>query len=430
MNVRVTVTAAIVALLCATIQGGEAPTGAYLFTMAPRYQPAAEGKGAPRFPQGASIMLATGGGKQALAPSLNASADPAVSFDGQSILFSGRTTAGDPWQIWEVAAAGGTPRQITHCPSDCTHPLFLPDGRIVYTRSSTEGSEVDIAERDGARPQRLTFAPGHPITQDVLRDSRILFESDGELFTVYPDGTGVEALRCDHGPRRSGARQIASGDVVFGVDGRLARFTSALAVQTDVAQFAGKVAGPIAEISPGKWLVSLRKGRQPFGLYVWSEDGRLEPLQTPAVSNVLQPVLLRAHAPGKQFPSALVESRTNGNLLCLNARDSKEPLAGQSSAVQVYTRDSAGNSMLLGRQTLANDGSFYVELPADRPLRIELVNDAGGVVRAERGWFWMRPSEQRICVGCHTGPERSPENKVPEVLLRSIVPEKLLGGTK
>jgi len=69
-------------------------------------------------------------------------------------------------------------------------------------------------------------------------------------------------------------------------------------------------------------------------------------------------------------------------------------------------------------------------VPADRPLRIEMLDAAGRAVRSEHGWFWMRPSEQRICVGCHTGPERSPENKVPEVLLRSIIPEKLLGQKK
>jgi hypothetical protein len=95
--------------------------------------------------------------------------------------------------------------------------------------------------------------------------------------------------------------------------------------------------------------------------------------------------------------------------------------------VQVYTRAADGEPELLGRQDLAPDGSFYVEVSPDRPLRIEVVDSAGRAVRAERGWFWMRPSEQRICVGCHLGPERSPENKVPEVLLRSILPEKLQG---
>ena len=431
MRVAPTIAAAVVAALTCHLQGDEVPVRSYLFTAAPQYDPSAEWKGLPRFPKGAAITLVDPSGRRQIAPTLSASADPAVSFDGTRILFAGKLGTGDPWQIWEVPAAGGTPRQLSHGSSDCTHPLYLPDGRIAYTRSSSSDSDIEIIDAKGGSPQRLTFAPGRHVTQDVLRDGRILFESEGELYTVYPDGTGVESLRCDHGPRRTGARQIASGDVVFSVGEKLARFTPALASQADVSQPAGESAGPIAEVSAGRWIVAIRQPHRPFGLYLWTQDGsRLDPLEIPAGTNAIQPVLLRPRAPGKQFPSGLVESRTTGNLLCLDARASREPITEAVASVQVYTRDAAGASVLLGRQNVAGDGSFYVEVPADRPLRIELLNAAGRTVRAEHGWFWMRPSEQRICVGCHTGPERSPENKVPEILQRSTIPEKLLGATK
>ena len=376
-------------------------------------------------------MLVSGKARRAIAPGLYASADPVVSFDGSRVLFAGKAAAASLWQIWEAPAAGGNPRQISHCQTDCTHPLYIPDGRIAYTRSSSAGSDVEIADANGGSAERLTFAPGRQITQDILRDGRILFESDGELYTVYPDGSGVESLRCDHGPQRSDARQIASGDVIFRIGRRFARFTPALALQVDVAQPDGESAGPIAEAAPGRWLVSLRKAAGPLGLYLWTQEGgKVVPVETQGGTNAIQPAMLRRRTPPKQFPSGLVDSRKTGNLLCLDARASRNPIAEAIASVQVYTRDAAGASVLLGRQTIAGDGSFFVEVPADRPLRIELLGSAGSVVRAERGWFWMRPSEQRICVGCHTGPERSPENKVPEILLRSIVPEKLLGATK
>jgi hypothetical protein len=404
------------------------PAGSFVYTAAPQYDRATE---ANRFPKGAAVMLVSPAGKQRIAPALYASADATVSFDGARILFAGKTSAASPWQIWEISAAGGTPRQIAACQTDCTHPLYIPDGRIAYTQATPAGSDIEIVDAKGAS-QRLTFAPGRHVTEDVLRDGRILFESGGELLTVYPDGTGVESLRCDHGPHRADARQIESGDIIFSVGARLARFTAALAAQTDVAQPEGELSGPVAEISPGQWLVSLRKRSGPFGLFIWTREGRrLEPVDTPAGANAIQPVLLRGRTAPKQFPSGLVETRTDGNLLCLDARATKDqPIAEPVAAVQMYTRDSTGAAVLLGRQILAGDGSFYVQVPADRPLRIELLNAAGATVRAEKGWFWMRPSEQRICVGCHAGPERSPENKVPEVLLRSIVPEKLLGATK
>ena len=95
--------------------------------------------------------------------------------------------------------------------------------------------------------------------------------------------------------------------------------------------------------------------------------------------------------------------------------------------MRVYTRDAAGKPQVLGQTPVASDGSFYVEVPADRPIRIELLDSAGVSLRAEQNWFWMRPSEQRICVGCHAGPERAPENKVPEILNQMLKPVKMLG---
>ena len=420
----------IAGLLCTAIDAGSADSGAalsYTFTSAPKYD--ASQLGRERFPEGASIVLVTPDGRRPLAPSFQASADPAVSFDGTRILFAAKSAAAH-WQIWEAPLAGGTPRQVVRCDADCIHPLYLPDGRVVYTRLSPTGSDLEIAGAAGDPPRRLTFAPGRHISNDVLRDGRILFESDGELFTVYPDGTGVESLRCDHGPRRAGARQLSSGDVIFAVGTRLARFTPALPMQTGLVQPDLEPAAPVAEVSPGKWLISLRKPHGLFALYVWTQDGRrLTPLEVPAGLNAIQPAVIARKVPPRQFPSGLVESRKTANLLCLDARASREPLATPAQAVQVYTRDSAGSSILLGSQKLAGDGSFFVELPADVPLRIDLVDASGHPVRSEHSWFWMRPSEQRICVGCHLGPERAPENKVPEVLLRSTVPEKLLGKT-
>src|ERR1017187_3643647 len=65
---------------------------------------------------------------------------------------------------------------------------------------------------------------------------------------------------------------------------------------------------------------------------------------------------------------------------------------------------------------------------AHKPIRFTLLSDTGSVVRKEQGWFWMRSGEQRICVGCHTGPERASENRVPAVLLRTTPPVDLTGA--
>jgi hypothetical protein len=422
--------AAVAAAFSSSGESGDAVLPPFVCTIAPQYDAAALARGQERFPKGAEILLISRAKREKLAPRFYASADPAVSFDGRNILFAGKAAAAQPWSVWEVAVDSGALRRVVACPTGCAHPLYLPGGRIAYTRLSAGGSDVEVAPVDGGTPHRLTFAPGRYLTDDVLRDGRILFESGGELYTVYPDGTGVEALRCDHGPRRMDARQLASGDVVFTAAGKLARFGPGLAKQAEIAQPEWQVAGPVAEVAPGRWIVALRKPDGLSGLQLFEETGGSTPVETPAGAHAIEPAIVKPRMAPKEFPSALVSTRTTGNLLCLDAQASREPIAKQVKTVRVYTRGAAGAPVLLGRQDVAGDGSFYVEVPADRPLRIELLDAAGRTVRAERGWFWMRPSEQRVCVGCHTGPERAPENKVPEVLLRSIVPGKLLGATK
>jgi len=433
---RVWIAAAAVAagalVWAATVDAPTVPP--YLFTSAPRYEPQAWLAGRDRFPSGAVLTFVSGQRRRPLAPGFYASADPAVSFDGARALFAAKREAAGHWQVWETAIENGVPRQVSACDSDCVRPLYLPDGRVVYTRTAAQGSEIEILPLAGGKPERLTFVPGRYMTDDVLRDGRILFEYAGqggtrELFTVYPDGTGVESLRCDHGPDRSEARQISSGDVIFSSGGHLARFASALAAQADVAQPRGEPAGPVAEIAAGSWLMALRRGPAgPFGLSVWNAaTAQTREIEAPRGANAVQPALVAARVPPREFPSALVTTRTAGNLLCLNARQSKTPIAGEVSAVRVYTRSAGGAPVVLGQAAVERDGSFYVQVPADQPLRVELLDPAGRAVRAERDWFWMRPSEQRICVGCHAGPERAPENKVPEVLLRSTVPVKMLG---
>ena len=417
-----------VGALCATV-GNTRVTLPYIFTKTRRYDPKAWLDGRDRFPSGATLRLVTGEARRDLAPGFYASADATVSDDGLRALFSGKRAAGDHWQIWEVALAGGAPRQITQGVDNLIRPLYLPPDQIVYTRVGPEGSDIETAEK----PSRLTFVPGRYLTDQLLPDGRILFEADPgshrrEIFTVYPDGTGVESVRCDHGPDRGEARQVASGDYVFRSGNRLARFTSALAVQTDIAQPDGEAVGPIAEIAPGVWLVSLRGKSGSFGLYRWNAANRQTvPVETPANGSAVEPVIVAARVPPREFPSGLVPTRTAGNLLCLNARTSRTPIDGAAvHMVRAYTQGADGKPALLGQTEVERDGSFYIQVPADRPLRIETVDGSGKTVQAEHGWFWMRPSEQRICVGCHAGPERAPENKVPEVLLRTIVPVRML----
>ena len=402
---------------------------------APRFDEAAWLRGGERFPAGAQIHIHDAHGMRALAPDFAASADPAVSSDGTRILFAGRRKAGDSWQIYEAAASGeGEIRQLTQGDGDCLRPFYLPEDRIVWTRTTAAGSWIEV----GAS-QRLSFSGARVLTDDVLQDGRILFETEfrtgganvREIMTVYPDGTGVEAVRCDHGADRHSAWQTSDGDIVFLDRGRLARFTPAFAHEVAMAQPAGQFAGPVADIGGGKWIAAMRQNAQTYYRLVEWHSGGLTAHQIVSANNanVLEPVAVAPHEAPRRFPSALIASRTALNLLCLNTYTSREPMhSGTIRSVRVFTQGAGGEQHVLGQTAIEKDGSFFVQLPADQPIRLEVLDAAGKVLRAEHNWWWGRPAEQRVCVGCHAGPERAPENAVPEVLLRKDVPVKMLAA--
>ena len=115
-------------------------------------------------------------------------------------------------------------------------------------------------------------------------------------------------------------------------------------------------------------------------------------------------------------------------MLALDARLSREgDLKAAPASVRLETQDAAGHTVATGTASVEADGSFLVKTPADRPIRFALLDAKGAILRQEHGWFWIRSGEQRICVGCHTGPERSSENRVPAVLLRTTTPVDLSG---
>ena len=413
-----------------------------LYTVAREYHPMSWVTGGERFPRGATLFIRDRKTPRPLAPGLATSADANVSFDAKSVLFAGQQHSGDHWQVWEISLQTNGPRQLTHCEDDCVRPLYVPPDRFVYAHKVAGKFVLEIASLgdSGQKAVQLTYGPGNFLPTDVLRDGRVLFEAGyplgdsttAELYTVYTDGSGVESYRCDHGHSRHSGKQVSSGDIVFVREGRLARFTSALAHEVVIPAPGGTYAGDVIEVQGGEWLVSWRsKGQEHFELRKWKPGtATLQPeIATPG-GNVVQPVLVTERAVPNRHPSAL-HPWVYANVLCLNAYTSKQRFAENSIAyVRLYTRAASGAPQALGTAPVEKDGSFYLRVPGDKPLKIELLDESGNTLKKEAGWFWMRGGEQRVCVGCHAGPETAPENAVPAVLRRSIVPADMIPGNQ
>jgi hypothetical protein len=434
--------------LCADLSHAALPE--VIVTAAPIYQPLAALRGAERFPKGAQLLLVHNGTAEPLAPQFWASADANVSFDGQSVLFAGKEHQTDHWQIWEMTLRGRTPRQLFAGSDDAIRPMYLSSGQFVFAQHTASGFQIVVAGTQssepfapidtnaGAKLLPLTYLPASAIPDDVLLDGRILFGSyfplgsgsTPEEFLVYADGSGVESYRCDHGRARWGGHQLASGDVIFTHGASLARFTSPLAHEAPLAAPLGDYSGAIAETPSGQWLASARasaNARYALRLITpGAATGRT--LLSRSDRDLVEPALVAPRTRPHRHPSGL-HPWNYANMLVLDSRLSREgDLKTAPASVRLETLDPQGRVTSNGAAPVDPDGSFFVQVPGDRPIRFVLLNQHGTVLRQEHGWFWIRAGEQRICVGCHTGPERASENRVPAVLMRTTTPFDLTGA--
>jgi HEAT repeat protein len=122
-----------------------------------------------------------------------------------------------------------------------------------------------------------------------------------------------------------------------------------------------------------------------------------------------------------------------GFLLCQSVFGTKQTNAdlGRIKAVRIiegkpFTLRSAKHRFVhlgvegieLGTVPLAPDGSFYVEVPADRALAIQAIDAEGRSVINETSWLYVRPGETRSCVGCHNGRTLAPDKSINPLAAR------------
>jgi hypothetical protein len=114
-----------------------------------------------------------------------------------------------------------------------------------------------------------------------------------------------------------------------------------------------------------------------------------------------------------------------GQLLGLNAR---WPQGAGGTRIRLTALDGAfangsrPGGRTLGAVALEADGSFFVQVPVDVPLLLDLLDDDGTLVVEGKTPFWLRPNETRACVGCHEPPGMAPPNRRPLALAHGVKP--------
>ena len=198
---------------------------------------------------GRLMLLARDGSSRVLTPQFASAADPSVSFDGKRILFAGKKSATDHWNIYEMNADGSGLRQITHGLGDCRAPIYQspifylddpgPMPQIAFVSDApaalaeygaAPATAVYSARMDGSGVRRLTYNPSGAFDPAMLPDGRMLFSgwerddlSHGlrgriELLATNIDGTDYATFSGGQGRRVKHMACVTARRLVLFVD--------------------------------------------------------------------------------------------------------------------------------------------------------------------------------------------------------------------
>jgi len=111
-------------------------------------------------------------------------------------------------------------------------------------------------------------------------------------------------------------------------------------------------------------------------------------------------------------------AKHTGQILCLNANDTGSRPVGDTAIppaakVRLLAGTISGETRVLGEVVLQPDGSFMAEVPADVPLGFEALDKRGQILHRVAPVVWVRPGENRSCIGCHELHNHSPRNHRP-----------------
>jgi hypothetical protein len=341
-------------------------------------------------------FLSASGVLTVLTPEFAAASDPSLSFDAKRIVFAGRRTLQETWNIWEMDIDGGHKRQVTRDFGNCREPeylatssitppdfadrvrwvAFVSDAAGVYREGSTElatslyATNTEPIQGRGAVTWRTTFNLSSDLSPTVLRDGRVLFTS--MQLTARSPGAGVRypllaanwdgsGLNVFAGDAEGGALRTMGGEtpdryLVFiesanpaAMGGRLARvsFRRPLRSYEPLSRGEGYYLYP-RPLTDGRLIVSYTRGKESYGLYYFDpekggsgarlyDDPRWEDLDAQAVEPRPEPTGLI---------SSVVEKLDWGELHCISVYDSDRPemarvRRGDVKQVRLLTGDPA-----------------------------------------------------------------------------------------
>ncbi|MEI6645751.1 MAG: HEAT repeat domain-containing protein [bacterium] len=386
---------------------------------------------------------------------------PTVSFDGKTIYFS-MAAQNDPfYHIYSIPSKGGTVKQLTFGNYHDIDPEALPAGRVVFSSTrcgffeeyhNPPSRALFTMKNDGTDIKVLTSTFIFDNEPRVMPDGRILILRSDNFFdrgkvetmlhAIHPSGShGYTEFGLDLGPAAGNRlRAINFGSPAPMPDGRVAYVTGAgVAIgrpgtlQSTIRNFPF-LSCDVSALPDNRLLITQREQGSQFRSAINADvpDGRFNQIRIfDPDQEKAKPILIYEAKMGKtlhspvyvgpkiepvQIANHVDEKATTGRFYCQNTFFTRNTSAGWSHvrAIRVLmgrgltTRSSnayivhAGNETVeLGTVPIMPDGSFSVEVPADRAIAFQAVDGEGRSELNEMSWIYVRPGETRGCIGCH-----------------------------
>jgi hypothetical protein len=388
--------------------------------------------------------------------------DPAYLPSGQIIFTSTRTGIVDEYErrgspLLHVGDRGADGRlinirQISFNQSHDTNPIVHSSGKVIYSRWEHLGNPnkfpLFVINPDGTRP--FVMYGNHSPAQS---GSRVFLEarelSDGGLVCSVMERTspfeGGAVAIIDISKSDDNLTFITPSTAPFNNTGQS---TSALYKTPypiiDKSAPAGNQEKILLSISPIPVQAGMSGSQVDYGIYVMDKDGgNVRLVYNDPAFNDIDPIVVAPHDmpavipmdpnvaaamnsgattgmffDGNVYDRATTDGQTRPQATMVNADGS----TGQVKYVRILEAvplPRSGNQRggpigdtgfekqrVVGYAPVRSDGSFAVEVPANRALHMQTLDQYGMMLVNQLTWVQVMPGEHRLCTGCHDSHDR------------------------
>ena len=384
--------------------------------------------------------------------------DPAVHYDGKTILFSYRKGGTAPFHLYEIQSDGSGLRQLTFGIYDDFEPCWLPNDSIMFVSGRarryvncwvTQVATLYTCDRNGKNIRPISANIEHDNTPCVLPDGRVVFQRweyvdrsqvhYHHLWSVNPDGTGQMVY---FGNMRPGGVFIDpqpipdSSRIVFIHSPGHGRAEHAGTVCTVTDRNGPDDPRGIRVVSRARnlrdpWALSEKDFLAALGrnLVHLSGSGKMTALYAHNGLELNEPRPLMPRKRERIVPSRTDLSKTTGTLILTDVtvgRNMGGVKRGQIRKLMVleslpkpinYTGSMEPTSYggtftlerVLGTVPVEEDGSAHFDVPANRALILIAIDREGRAVKRMQSFLSVMPGEVTSCVGCHEDRQTAPD---------------------